>query len=266
MTSPESSTNRGAFSDPLCSRLIRRSTLLMIRAATNLILSLSAVSLSAGDWPQWGGRDCRNMASDEKGIPESFNPGEKKQGGQEIDPATVKNVKWAVRLGTETYGNPTVSGGKVFVGTNNGAPRDQRLKGDRSILMCLDEATGRFLWQLAVSKYPQLRSWNGDYPSLGICSSPTLEGDRVYVVTSRNEVLCLDVNGLANGNDGPFQDEGEYIAPQRRRKPGKQPPGAKPDEKPEEPVKPIELTPTDADIIWRYDMITELDAWPQDAS
>ncbi|MBM4035224.1 MAG: pyrrolo-quinoline quinone, partial [Planctomycetes bacterium] len=74
------------------------------------------------------------------------------------------------------------------------------------------------------------------------------------------------VNGLANGNDGPFQDEGEYIAPQRRRKAGKQPPGAKPDEKPEEPVKPIELTPTDADIIWRYDMIAELDAWPQDAS
>ncbi|HPD17006.1 MAG TPA: PQQ-binding-like beta-propeller repeat protein [Planctomycetota bacterium] len=238
----------------------------MLRAPAGVVTMLLASTLLAADWPQWGGRDCRNMASDEKGIPESFDPGQKKEGGSEVDPATTKNIQWAARLGTETYGNPTVSGGRVFVGTNNGAPRDPRLKGDRSILMCLEEATGKFLWQLAVSKYPGYRSWNGDYQGLGICSSPTVEGDRVYVVTNRDEVLCLDVNGLANGNDGPFQDEGEYIAAQRRRKPGKQPPGAKPDEKPEEPVKPIELTPTDADILWRYDMIAELDAWPQDAS
>jgi len=229
------------------------------------VLVLTATALGS-DWPQWGGRDCRNMASAERGLPESFSPGEKKPGGAEIDPATTRNIKWAARLGTETYGNPTVSGGKVFVGTNNGAPRDPRLKGDRSILMCFEEATGKFLWQLAVSKYAAYRSWNGDYPHLGICSSPTIVGDRVYVVTSRDEVLCLDANGLANGNDGPFTDEGEYIAPQKRRKPGKQPPGGKPDEKPDEPAKPLELLPTDADIIWRYDMITELDAWPQDAS
>jgi len=227
---------------------------------------LCLATVEAADWPQWGGRDCRNMVSDAKGIPESFDPGQKLSGGSGIDMATTKNVKWAVKLGTETYGNPTVAGGRVFVGTNNGTPRDPRLRGDRSILMCFEEATGKFLWQLAVSKYYQLRSWNGDFGNLGICSSPTVEGDRVYVVTSRDEVLCLDANGLANGNDGPFQDEGEYIAAQKRRKAGKQPPGAKPDEKPEEPVKPIELTPTDADIIWRYDMITELDCWPQDAS
>lgn len=234
-------------------------------AACASAFALAALA-QAADWPQWGGRQCRNMVSDEKGLPESFAPGQKKEGGGGIDPATMKNVKWAARLGTETYGNPTVSGGRVFVGTNNGAPRDPRLKGDRGILMCFEEATGKFLWQLAVSKLRAERSFNGDFPNLGICSSPTVEGERVYVVTNRDEVLCLDVHGLANGNDGPFQEEGEYIAAQKRRKPGKQPPGAKPDEKPEEPAKPLELTPADADIIWRYDMIAELDAWPQDAS
>ncbi|HUT37566.1 MAG TPA: PQQ-binding-like beta-propeller repeat protein [Planctomycetota bacterium] len=235
--------------------------------ATACVCALVLAPLTlAADWPQWGGRDCRNMVSDEKGIPESFDPGRRKDGSHEIDPATTKNIKWAARLGTETYGNPTVSGGKVFVGTNNGAPRDPRLKGDRSILMCFEEATGKFLWQLAVSKYAQLRSFNGDFRALGICSSPAVEGDRVYLVTNRDDVLCLDVNGLANGNDGPFTDEGEYIAVATRRKPGKRPPGGKPDEQPPAPVKPIELAPTDADIIWRYDMMTELDAWPQDAS
>ena len=47
---------------------------------------------------------------------------------------------------------------------------------------------------------------------LGICSSPTVDGDRVYLVTNRCEVLCLDVHGMANGNDGPLRDEGQYTA------------------------------------------------------
>ena len=220
----------------------------------------------AADWPQWGGRDTRNMVSDEKGIPESFDPGQKLQGGSAIDMATTRNVKWVAKLGTEAYGTPTISGGKLFVGTNNGTPRDPRLKGDRGIVMCFEEATGKFLWQLAVSKYRDERSFNGDFANLGICSSPTVEGGRVYLVTNRCDVLCLDANGLANGNDGPFQDEGEYIAVAKRRKAGKQPPGGKSPPDPEPPITPIELAPTDADILWRYDMMTELDIWTQDAS
>jgi len=236
------------------------------RSTACLAALLSTAGLFAADWPQWGGRDCRNMVSlVEKGLPALFDPGRKKSGSREIDLATTKNVKWAARLGTETYGNPTVSGGRVFVGTNNGAPRDPRLKGDRGVLMCFDEATGKFLWQLVVSKLRQERSFNGDFRGLGICSSPTVDGDRVYLVTNRDAVLCLDVHGLANGNDGPFTDEGEYIAVATRRKPGKQPPGG-PAHPPRQEVKPLELKPTDADIIWRYDMIAELDAWPQDAS
>ncbi|MBN1418564.1 MAG: PQQ-binding-like beta-propeller repeat protein [Planctomycetes bacterium] len=225
-----------------------------------------AAAASAGDWPQWGGRDARNMVSDEKGLPASFAPGEKKTDGSGVDMATTRNVKWAVRLGTETYGNPTIADGRIFVGTNNGRPRDPRIRGDRGILMCFEEASGTFLWQLASSKLKQERSFNGDFPQLGITSSPTVEGDRVYLVTNRCEVLCLDVRGLADANDGPFIDEGEYIAVATRRKPGKQPPGVKPDEKLDGPAAPIPLAPTDADIIWRYDMIAELDVWPQDAS
>ena len=52
-----------------------------------------------------------------------------------------------------------------------------------------------------------------DWPKIGICSPPTVEGDRVYVVTDRAEVLCLDLKGQANGNDGPFRDEGRFMAP-----------------------------------------------------
>lgn len=134
------------------------------------------------------------------------------------------------------------------------------------VLMCFDEATGDFLWQLVVSKLGHAGNFNGDYAHLGICSTPTVKGDRVYLVSSRCEALCLDVNGLANGNEGPFKDEGEYVAAPVRLKAGKQPTGGYPADAPRGPFAPLELLPTDADIIWRYDFISELDVWPQDAS
>ena len=137
-----------------------------------------------------------------------------------------------------------VAGGKVFIGTNNENPRDPQHQGDRSILLCFDEKTGEFLWQLVV---PKLASGKvNDWENLGLLSSPCVEGNRVYLVTSRCEVLCLDIEGMANGNDGPFKDEAQYVVG-----PGK--PKAK-------------IGPKDADIIWRYDMMDELGVFPHNAS
>src|SRR5438093_254922 len=164
----------------------------------------------AGDWPMWGRNGSRNMVSDEKGLPVSFDAGQSRSGSEEIDMATTKNVRWVAKLGSQTYGNPTVAGGKVFVGTNNEAPRNPKLTGDRGILMCLDEKTGKFLWQLAVPKLGTGKI--SDWEFLGLCSSPAVEGDRVYIVTNRCEVVRLDVNGMANGNDGPFKEEAQYLA------------------------------------------------------
>ncbi len=204
-----------------------------------------AASGHAQDWPQWGGLDPgRNMYSPAQGLPDQFDPGKLKASTEEVDLATTKNVKWAAKLGSQSYGNVTVAGGKVFVGTNNDSPRDPKHQGDRSILMVFDERSGEFLWQLVV---PKLASGKvNDWENLGLLSSPTVEGDRVYLVTSRCEVICLDVNGLANGNDGPFTDESQYVAG---------------------PGKPkAEIGPKDADIIWRYDMMDELGVFPHNAS
>ena len=104
------------------------------------------------EWPQWGGRPTRNMYSAEKGLPATFDPGKFKKGTEDVDLKTTKNVKWVAKLGSQSYGNVTVAGGKVFVGTNNESPRDPQHQGDRSILMVFDEKTGEFLWQLVVPK------------------------------------------------------------------------------------------------------------------
>src|SRR2546421_3083061 len=106
-------------------------------------IAIAALPAPAGEWPQWGHDNSRNMMSaDEKGLPDSFDPGKPKEGKDEIDPATTKNVKWTARLGNQSYGNPTVAGGKVFLGTNNDAPRNPNRNGDMGVLMCFDESSG----------------------------------------------------------------------------------------------------------------------------
>lgn len=197
------------------------------------------------DWPGWGGTDPgRNMYSPARGLPSTFEPGKPKKGTEDVDLATTKNVKWAAKLGSQAYGNPVVAGGKVYVGTNNEHPRDPKQQGDRSILLCFDEKTGEFLWQLVV---PKLASGKvNDWENLGLLSSPYVVGNRVYLVTSRCEVVCLTTDGLGKGNVGPFKEEGQYIVG-----PGK---------------PPVEPGPKDADIVWRYDMMDELGVFPHNAS
>ena len=185
---------------------------------------ITICTVSADDRPQWGQRYSRNMVSGETGLPETF------------DPATGTNIKWVAQLGTQTYSTPVVSGGKVLIGTNNNKPRDPRHKGDRGVLMCLDEKDGSFCWQLVVPKLgkdPFI-----DWPRVGMCSSATIEGDRAYILSNKGEVICLDLNGLANGNDGPYLDEGRHMTPSDAR--------------------PMKVAKTDADIIWLFDLIGEM--------
>ena len=92
------------------------------------------VSSNGQDWPVWSGNGDGNLYSPEKGIAESFEPGKFKKGTEEIDMGTTTNVKWVAKLGSQAYGNTTVSNGKVFVGTNNESPRDERHIGDRGIV------------------------------------------------------------------------------------------------------------------------------------
>ena len=211
----------------------------------------------AADWTTWGGRPDRNMISDETGLPEHFD------GGVSKAPATSQpaklNLKWTARLGSQTWCSPVVANGRVYIGTNNNNPRDAKYPGDRSVLLCLNEADGTLLWQLVTRK--------PDYRELGQVSPPTVEGDRVYILTGQADMLCLDVHGLANGNDGPFTDEAEYFArsapPPPRVRPTSQPATAP---TPPPPPPPVKLGPTDADILWRFPALSTLKLYPHDAT
>jgi len=213
------------------------------------MLSLAGTTWSA-DWPQWGGSHQRNMASVERGLPAHFDPGKKRRDRLGFDPSTAKNVRWVVRLGSENYSSPTIAGGRVFIGTNDEALDDPRFQPTRGgLLMCLDEVTGNLLWQLVVPRLEIDRSKvseDFDDMNLGICSTATVDGDCVCIVSNRCEVLCLDVDGLKDGNDGPFTDEAEFSVGDNDA--------------------PVELGPHDADILWRFDMLRDLPVFPHDAA
>src|SRR4249920_467456 len=76
---------------------------------------------STADWPQWGGSPVRNNTPEGHNIPTSWNIGKIDYRTGTWDKSTAKNVKWVAKLGSQSYGNPVVADGKVYMGTNNGA-------------------------------------------------------------------------------------------------------------------------------------------------
>lgn len=160
------------------------------------------------DWGQWGGSPIRNNTPDGKNIPTEWEVGDFDKKTGEWVPGSGKNIKWASRLGSQSYGNPVVANGQVYLGTNNGAGWLKRYPPDVDLgcLLCFSDADGKFLWQHSSEKLPTGRVH--DWPLQGICCAPLVEGERLWFVTSRGEVVCADTQGFHDKeNDGPFTGE-----------------------------------------------------------
>ena len=135
-------------------------------------------------WPTFGGSINRNpVNTTEKNVVSTWSTAKGKE----------KNVKWAAQLGTTSYGGPTIAGGRIFVGTNNDRPRDPAVKGDKGVLMCFRESDGKFLWQAVHDKLEDGEV--NDFPKQGIISTPAVDGDQVYYVSNRCELVCADAAG-----------------------------------------------------------------------
>jgi outer membrane protein assembly factor BamB len=186
-----------------------------------LTVAALASPAAAGDQKvaMFGDGPKRNMVNlTEEGLP------------SEWDVRTGKNVKWSQPVGSQAYAGPVVHGGKVFVGTNNEGRRNPELGQDRGVVMAFDEKTGEFLWQMTHTKLPESKLH--DWPLQGVCSTPAIEGDRLYYVSNRAQVVALDTEGFRDGeNDGPFKDEQN-------------------------------TSEIDGDVVWIYDLMAELDVFP----
>ena len=137
-----------------------------------------------------------------RGLPESFVPGERDFSvSATIKMDTTRNVKWVRKVCQAVYATPVIAGGKVFVGGR---------RPQQGLMIGLDERTGKVLWQWQgpARKVPDyIDGWligiRTHPEELGVCSSPVVEGERLYFVTHSFKVLCLDVNGEPSSGPEP---------------------------------------------------------------
>jgi outer membrane protein assembly factor BamB len=124
--------------------------------------------VGAEDWPEWRGRG-RVGVWNESGILERF-------------PEKGLTPAWRTPL-RAGYAGPAVADGRVFV---TDFERSAGMKGKERAL-CLEERSGQVLWT---------REWDADYGSMsypnGPRATPTVDGDRVYVLGAAGILLCLD--------------------------------------------------------------------------
>lgn len=152
--------------------LIRRLAPLGLRAAlasavSAVLFTIAAPSAWALDWPQWQGPD-RNAVSKEKGLLQSW-------------PKEGPPLAWRIRGLGGGYNAPSIAAGQIF-GMSN---RD-----DIEVIWALSEADGKELWVTRLRPAAQ-----GGMPQgkEGAGCTPTVDGERLYVVGQAGDLACLQV-------------------------------------------------------------------------
>ena len=122
---------------------------------------------AATDWPQWQGPD-RNRISSETGLLKEW-------------PAAGPRIIWtASGIGTG-YASMSVVGDRVFV---------QGARGQNSFVIALNRTDGREVWATAVGPV-ETRTNMGAGPR----GTPTVDGERLYVLTENGDLACLTLDG-----------------------------------------------------------------------
>jgi outer membrane protein assembly factor BamB len=120
------------------------------------------------DWTQWQGPD-RTGISKETGLLREW-------------PASGPAVVWTASNLGNGYGSVAVKGDRVYV---------QGMKGPNSIVSALNRADGKPVWSKTLG--PSANNDQGNGPR----GTPTVDGDRVYILTENGDLACLKTDGTA---------------------------------------------------------------------
>lgn len=156
-------------------RVVRRSSDAgWVHAACLLTLVVAAATIiRADEWPEWRGRG-RVGVWTESGIVDRL-------------PEGGPRAAWRTPVHAG-YSGPAVSGGRVFVTDSRRIDPNRRNRAAERIV-ALDESTGTVLWT---------HQWETDYSGLqlvyaiGPRATPTVDGDRVYVLGAMGQLIALD--------------------------------------------------------------------------
>ena len=114
------------------------------------------------DWPQWRGPE-RNGVSRETGLLREW-------------PRSGPSVTWSTSQLGAGYGSVAVAGSRVFV---------QGMKDRQSVVTSLDRTSGKPVWSVVLGSAQENDRGSGPR------STPTVDGDRVYVLTENGDLVCL---------------------------------------------------------------------------
>jgi outer membrane protein assembly factor BamB len=132
-------------------------------------LVLSSPCSLAADWPQWRGTN-RDGISPETGLLKSW-------------PKEGPKLVWQANIGGAGYGCPVIVGERIYI---TGAEDD--LKGQREFALCLKTQDGTTVWK---KELPGGEGrYNTDWGS-GPRSTPTVDGEYLYVLGARGDLSCL---------------------------------------------------------------------------
>jgi outer membrane protein assembly factor BamB len=132
---------------------------------------LGVAALDAADWPQWQGPD-RTRISKETGLMKEW-------------PVGGPKVIWTANDLGSGYGSMAVAGNRVFL---------QGARGASSMVIALNRADGKEVWSKALGPVEtKMRSDRGAGPR----GTPTVDGDRLYVLTENGDLACLKTDGTA---------------------------------------------------------------------
>jgi outer membrane protein assembly factor BamB len=128
------------------------------------ILAIAAASAQspATDWPQWRGPD-RSGVSRETGLLREW-------------PRPGPALAWSAQQLGAGYGSVAVAGSRVFV---------QGMKNRQSTVTSLDRESGKQVWSTALGSAQENDQGSGPR------GTPTVDGDRVYVLTENGDLVCL---------------------------------------------------------------------------
>ncbi len=137
-----------------------------------LIGFLALRALEAEDWPEYRGKGRLGLWT-ETGIIDKFPEGGLK-------------FTWRVPI-RSGFAGPAVADGRVYVLDYQETPGSRTMDGTER-LVCLDEETGKILWtyEWRVTYRMLMASY-----AIGPRATPTVDGDRVYVVGATGMILCL---------------------------------------------------------------------------
>ncbi|TWU39619.1 PQQ-binding-like beta-propeller repeat protein [Novipirellula artificiosorum] len=160
-------------------------------------------------------------------------------------PFEQNDLLWELTLASRQYTTPVLDNGQLFLGMNDyflEHPAQKTTGG--GLLQCRNPETGALDWQMVIPRFEEgdIAPSHFNRWTCGLCSRPALDESRLYIVSPRGDILCLDRKGQADGNDGPFKEEAAYM------------------ELPDE----TKIQTTDGDIIWAHNMLEENKVVPHD--